>query len=63
MAKLLQQIRSEARLSQLDLCRKAGFYATLVAKTELGQRRLDAIELVRWCEACGRDPAEVIRLI
>ena len=33
---------------------------TFVHKSETGDRRIDPIEFVRWCRACGQDPARCI---
>jgi hypothetical protein len=29
-----------------------------VWKVEAGERRIDAVEMVRWCRGCGREPME-----
>lgn len=33
---------------------------TFVHKTETGDRRIDPVEFVRWCRACGKDPTRCI---
>lgn len=34
-----------------------------VYKVEHGERRIDPVEFVQWCWACGVDPADEIALI
>ena len=31
-----------------------------VYKVELGERRIDPVEFVQWCRACGVDPADEV---
>ena len=59
----LRQWREDAGLTQRDLGRKLKKVHTFVAKSEQGERRLDPIEFIRWCEACGVDRSEAIRQI
>ena len=59
----LRQWREYAGLTQRDLGRKLKKVHTFVAKSEQGERRLDPIEFIRWCEACGVDRSEAIRQI
>jgi transcriptional regulator with XRE-family HTH domain len=50
---LLRRIREEAGLSQMDLAEKLGKPQTFVSKSELGERRIDFLETVNFCAACG----------
>jgi transcriptional regulator with XRE-family HTH domain len=55
--KQLREARLEAGLSQLQLAEALGQRQTFVSKVELGDRRLDVIELRDWVVALGGDPA------
>jgi transcriptional regulator with XRE-family HTH domain len=50
----LRQAREEAGLTQAEVGRRLGVRQTLVSKMELGERRIDPIELVRFAEVYGR---------
>ena len=50
---LLRKLREEAGLSQTTLARKLGKPQTFVSKSELGERRIDFLETVDFCAACG----------
>lgn len=50
---LLRKIREEAGLNQVSLAAKLGRSQTFVSKSELGERRIDFLETVDFCEACG----------
>ena len=61
---LLVEIREGAGFSQRQLARKLHVPHTWVAKVESGERRLDLIEFVWFCDACGFSAAvEVAKLI
>lgn len=55
--KQLREARLQAGLSQLQLAEALGQRQTFVSKCELGDRRLDVIELRDWVVALGGDPA------
>ncbi len=57
---LLRQIRVEAGLRQEDVARRLGETQTFVSKCERGERNIDVVELVRFCEAIGADALEVM---
>ncbi len=54
----LRQMRDASGLTQRELADAMDEVRSFVWKTESGERRLDAVELVRWCLACGADPHE-----
>jgi len=43
-------------LSVLSLAVKLGWASSIVGKIEQGERRLDLIEFVHYCEALGANP-------
>ena len=48
-------MREESGLTQRELAEIMDEHRSFVWKCESGERRLDAVELVRWCLACGAD--------
>ena len=63
LCKLLRQWREEAGLTQRDLAKLLKKPHTYVHKTEVGDRRIDPIELVRWAIACGLDPQDALQSV
>ena len=55
----LVALRRAARLSQRQLAAKLRTEPASIARIELGERRLDIIEFLRICQACGVDPEKV----
>jgi transcriptional regulator with XRE-family HTH domain len=53
-------MRKAAGLTQRQLAKAVGREHNYVARVETRQRRIDLIELIRLCEACGRDPRREI---
>jgi transcriptional regulator with XRE-family HTH domain len=53
LLQLLRQAREEAGLVQVDLARKLGRNQGFVSKYELGDRRLDLLDLAEICDALG----------
>ena len=48
---LLREARIAAGVNQIDLADRVGMTQSMVSKCERGERRLDVIELRRWCGA------------
>jgi transcriptional regulator with XRE-family HTH domain len=57
---LLRKIREEAGLSQTALAEKLGKAQTFVSKSEIGERRIDFLETLDFCEACNVSANEFI---
>ena len=51
----LVAMRTRAGLTQRALADRLGCPHTWVGKSELGERRIDVLELIAWCRACGAD--------
>lgn len=57
---LLRQIREEARLNQTALAQKLGKPQTFISKSEIGERRIDFLETLDFCAACGVSAGQFI---
>lgn len=57
---LLRELREQAGLNQADLADLLGVSQTWVSKYELGERRLDLVQLRQVCEALGTTAAELV---
>ena len=63
LLKELVRFRQEAGLSQALLAQKLGKPPSYVGKYELGERRLDVVELVFILQVMGIDPRNVVEAI
>lgn len=61
LASLLRQLRQEAGLHQEELADRLGVNQSFVSKYELGERRLDLVQLKQICEALGITLAILIK--
>ena len=52
LCELLRSWRADAELTQRELAILLKRPPSYVHKTEVGERRIDPVELVRWCRAC-----------
>jgi transcriptional regulator with XRE-family HTH domain len=50
----LRQARLDAGLTQAQVAEKLGVRQTFISKVELGERRIDPVELRRFAELYGR---------
>ena len=60
LREILINARRSAGLSQEKLAAKLGRAQTFVSKIELGERRLDLIELLVWADALSVDVGEIV---
>lgn len=56
----LVAMRRRAGLSQRALAARIGQIPSYVARSEMGERRIDIIELLAICRACGEDSASFV---
>lgn len=63
LRQLLVRYRKEAGLTQGDLAARINRPQTFVSKVEIGERRIDAIELIQMLTAMRADPVEFIRVL
>lgn len=59
--KALRQARLDAGLTQAQVAAKLGRRQTFVSKCESGERRVDVVELLRFCQAYEIAPSEFIQ--
>jgi len=60
---MLRACREGAGLSQRDLARLLDVPDSYVGKCERRDRRVDPVEMIRWCMACKADPIKIMRLL
>ena len=58
---LLKEMRLEAGLRQVDLAEKLHVPQSMISKYEVGERRLDLLELRDICAALGSSLVEFVR--
>lgn len=63
LLKALVEVRSDAGLSQAQLAKKLGKPPSFVGKYELGERRLDVIELLFILRVLDREPCGFIKAV
>lgn len=64
LAAAVAELRKGAGLTQRQLADAVGREQSYVGRIETGQRRVDLVEWVALCPACGADPErEVARLV
>jgi transcriptional regulator with XRE-family HTH domain len=57
----LRKARRDAAITQEDLAARLGWRQADVSKVEIGERRLDVVELVQVAGEVGFDPCDLIR--
>lgn len=53
-------MRKRAGLTQRQLAARLHQRQAYVGKSEVAERRLDVLELIDWCRACGEDPTSLV---
>lgn len=61
LCEMLRKSREDNNGTQCDLAERLSKQRSYVWRTETTERRLDAVEFVRWCRACDSDPVAVFR--
>ena len=61
MRVLLRQWRNDAGLTIRTLGERLRKQHSYVSKVEVGNRRIDPLEFIYWCEACGVDPSKKLK--
>lgn len=60
LCELLIEARKEAELTQQDVADSLGKPQSYVAKIEGGERRLDVVEFLGFCEEIGADSVAIL---
>lgn len=63
LVQAMTEARKAAGITQVELATSLKCQQSLIARMESGQRRVDAIELVRWARALGVEPMKFIDVI
>jgi transcriptional regulator with XRE-family HTH domain len=61
IADAVRAMRAAAGLTQRDLAARLKRPLNVVSRIEAGQRRVDLLEWIALCQACGADPVEMGR--
>jgi DNA-binding XRE family transcriptional regulator len=56
LAAAVVELRTRAKLTQRQLAEAVGREQSYVGRIETGQRRVDLVEWVQICRACGAEP-------
>lgn len=56
----MARIRSAAGLTQAELATRLGKGQSFVSKVETGERYLDVMDFLSWCDAVNVDAAEIL---
>jgi transcriptional regulator with XRE-family HTH domain len=59
--RLLKAAREEAKVTQVELAKRLKESQSEVSKFERGERRLDVVQLRKWCRALGVELTEFVR--
>lgn len=57
------EARKAAGMTQIELSKALRCQQSLIARIESGQRRIDAVDIVRWARAVGKDPKIFIDVV
>ena len=63
LVRALVAMRKDAGLSQRQLAEAVGREQNYIGRIETGQRRVDLVELITLCRACGKQPEVEIPIL
>ncbi len=63
LCRLLREWRNASGLTQRAMGKRLRRPASYVHKCEVGERRIDPLEFIEWCRACGKSPPAALRAI
>jgi len=61
LLRILRSKRQQKRISQEDLAKKLGVPQSFISKIESGERRIDVIDLFRYCEVLNIELVQFIK--
>ena len=56
----LIQLRRSAQLTQVQLAERMSIDQSQISKFERCERRMDIIDFIKFCTACGANPSEIL---
>ncbi|HAU58289.1 MAG TPA: transcriptional regulator [Comamonadaceae bacterium] len=59
----LAQMRLQAGMTQSELARRMGKAQSFVSKVETGERYVEVLDFLRWCEMSGTDAGLVLQRV
>ncbi len=59
----LAQVRTQAGMTQAELAARLGKAQSFVSKVETGERYVDVLDFLRWCEMAGADAGGILRKV
>lgn len=59
--RLLRQARQDAGLNQREVAEAMQETTLFVSRCERGERRMDAVELLAYCQAIGKTPSQFMQ--
>ncbi|MBJ9964514.1 helix-turn-helix domain-containing protein [Burkholderia seminalis] len=59
----LKTLRKAAGLTQAQLAERLGLDQSYLSKIERGERYVDVLFYIDWCQACGSAPDEAIKML
>lgn len=59
--RVLREVRAEAEITQIELASRLKETQSEISKFERGERRLDVVQLRRWCRCLGVRLSEFIQ--
>jgi transcriptional regulator with XRE-family HTH domain len=63
LCRLLRDQRERSKFTIRALAIELRKPYSYVSKVERGERRIDPVEFVAWCRACGENPSEAIKSV
>jgi transcriptional regulator with XRE-family HTH domain len=61
LCRLLRECREDHAITQVQLAERLGETQSEISKFERGERRLDLVQLYKWCQAIGVRASEFVR--
>lgn len=59
-AKIMKHLRSEAKVTQIDLAKKLKVQQSFISKYESNDRKLDVLEFLKICQILNKNSVDVI---
>jgi len=60
LMRVLVETRKSKVITQQELANRLDRPQSYIAKVETGERRLDVIEFLEWCDSLGESPSRIV---